>query len=275
MDPKHPGKVTLEDLLRAKRAERPPAEFWTRFEEELRAKQLAALVQQRPWWVGVGERVRGTLVRYGLPLGATAALAVIGWVYQAGPVAPVVAQTSPTAPNKTLNLASTGPVRATMTQTVPAPVTVAAVSSPASSATKAVAVLQPATSPGAANRRVAVTTEHPMDSVPPTPWTTSISDSTGPALLAQNGSLNLGDVTSAATVPPVTTAPAEATTPLAAVDSPRSRLLGLPIRPEQIQVASAEAQALEQVSHRLNEELLHTATRHIVGMDGGTVTVRF
>ena len=42
--------VTLEDILRLKRNERPPAEFWTQFDRELRAKQLAALVEKRPWW---------------------------------------------------------------------------------------------------------------------------------------------------------------------------------------------------------------------------------
>ena len=42
--------VTIEDLLHLKRTERPPAEFWTHFERDLRAKQLAALVEKRPWW---------------------------------------------------------------------------------------------------------------------------------------------------------------------------------------------------------------------------------
>lgn len=43
-------KVTLEDLLRLKRAERPSPEFWSNFERELRQKQLTALVQKRRWW---------------------------------------------------------------------------------------------------------------------------------------------------------------------------------------------------------------------------------
>jgi hypothetical protein len=72
-DPKRP--VTLEDLLRLKRAERPPAEFWHRFDHELRAKQLAALVEKRPWWRAV-PNVFGGLSRYQLPLGATAILAL-------------------------------------------------------------------------------------------------------------------------------------------------------------------------------------------------------
>lgn len=67
--------VTLEDLLRLKRAERPPAEFWSEFDRELRAKQLAAIVEQRPWWAPV---LRGwvKLAYLQLPVGATAILAL-------------------------------------------------------------------------------------------------------------------------------------------------------------------------------------------------------
>lgn len=67
--------VTIEDLLHFKRAERPTAEFWTEFDRELRAKQLAALVEKRPWWRSFPNVFRG-LARYHLPLGATAVLAV-------------------------------------------------------------------------------------------------------------------------------------------------------------------------------------------------------
>lgn len=44
------SKVSLEDLLRLKRAERPGPEFWGNFESELRQKQLTALVRKRRWW---------------------------------------------------------------------------------------------------------------------------------------------------------------------------------------------------------------------------------
>ncbi|MBI2497779.1 MAG: hypothetical protein HYV75_07675 [Opitutae bacterium] len=65
-------KITIEDLLRLKRAERPAAEFWTNFERELRQKQLAALLQKRPWW----RELPSLLVRRSyLPIGATAVLA--------------------------------------------------------------------------------------------------------------------------------------------------------------------------------------------------------
>lgn len=67
--------VTLEDLLKLKRAERPPAEFWSQFDRELRAKQLAALVEQRPWWRTL-PRVFAGFSRYQLPLGATAVFAL-------------------------------------------------------------------------------------------------------------------------------------------------------------------------------------------------------
>ncbi len=65
-------QVTVEDLLRLKRAERPAAEFWTNFERELRQKQLTALLEKRPWW----QQLPQVLARRAyLPVGATAILA--------------------------------------------------------------------------------------------------------------------------------------------------------------------------------------------------------
>lgn len=68
-EPRSP--VTLEQLLQLKRAERPDAEFWTKFDAELRQKQLAALVQHRPWWQGLPHLFAR---RAYLPLGAAAVL---------------------------------------------------------------------------------------------------------------------------------------------------------------------------------------------------------
>lgn len=75
------NKITVEDLLQLKRAERPPVEFWSRFEQELRTKQLAALVKPvRPWWHSlVG---RKALVRVYAPLGAAAVVALSFGIYQ-------------------------------------------------------------------------------------------------------------------------------------------------------------------------------------------------
>jgi len=67
--------VTLEEILRLKRAERPPAEFWTQFDRELRARQLAALVEKRPWWKTMPRLLTG-LSRYHVPLGAAAVVAL-------------------------------------------------------------------------------------------------------------------------------------------------------------------------------------------------------
>lgn len=68
--------VTLEDLLRVKRAERPPQEFWSEWERELHVKQLAAIVEERPWWqVRVPALVR-TMARWQLPVGAAAVMAL-------------------------------------------------------------------------------------------------------------------------------------------------------------------------------------------------------
>ena len=70
--PSQRNKVTVEDLLQLKRAERPEPEFWNKFEVELRQKQLAALVERRPWW----QQLPHLLSRRAyIPLGATAVMA--------------------------------------------------------------------------------------------------------------------------------------------------------------------------------------------------------
>jgi hypothetical protein len=68
-------KITIEDLIRLKKAERPPVEFWASFEAEIRSKQLSAIVNKRPWWHGLS-RAAGVFNRHQLPFGAAAALAI-------------------------------------------------------------------------------------------------------------------------------------------------------------------------------------------------------
>ncbi len=70
--PEQKPNVSLEDLLRLKRAERPNPEFWTNFERELRQKQLTALVQKRRWW---HELPMALSRRVYVPAGAAAVLA--------------------------------------------------------------------------------------------------------------------------------------------------------------------------------------------------------
>lgn len=73
------GRPTLEDLLRVKRAERPDADFWTDFERGLRQKQLAAMIEPRPWWLApmlFARRHRAALAL--VPVAAAAAVAFVG-----------------------------------------------------------------------------------------------------------------------------------------------------------------------------------------------------
>jgi hypothetical protein len=65
-------KVTIEDLIRLKRDERPAAEFWVNFDHELRQKQLTALLEKRAWWQDLPQLL---MRRAYLPVGATAILA--------------------------------------------------------------------------------------------------------------------------------------------------------------------------------------------------------
>src|SRR5665213_1042377 len=90
-------KITVEDLIRLKRAERPPAEFWATFESEIRAKQLSAIVSRRPWWDGFS-RVFAVVNRHQLSFGAAAAVAMafVGLRYMESPRA--AAQATPTLP---------------------------------------------------------------------------------------------------------------------------------------------------------------------------------
>jgi len=84
--PKNQRPVTLEDLLQLKRAERPSPEFWTRFESELRAKQLTAIMK-RPWWRRFST---GAVFRHRLSLsaGALAAIAFVSFHEYRGSAAP-------------------------------------------------------------------------------------------------------------------------------------------------------------------------------------------
>lgn len=73
--PQEKPALTLEDLLHLKRAERPPDEFWSEFDRDLRARQLAAIVEPRPWWAPL-IRIGARFSRYQLPVGAAAILTV-------------------------------------------------------------------------------------------------------------------------------------------------------------------------------------------------------
>lgn len=82
-EPQRP--ISVEDLLRLKRTERPLPEFWHEFDRRLREKQLSALVAPKPWWQrGDLADVWGSLRRLQVPLGATAIVFVTlaSWTFQ-------------------------------------------------------------------------------------------------------------------------------------------------------------------------------------------------
>jgi hypothetical protein len=103
-----PSRVTLEDLLRLKRAERPSPEFWGDFERQLREKQLAALVERKSWWHELASIYRG-IGRARLPLAAVAVLALsflsVRYYTQPGDESPVIAVRSPVLPAPELQVA--------------------------------------------------------------------------------------------------------------------------------------------------------------------------
>ena len=53
--PKSEADERLSQLLRLKRQERPDAAFWDKFDEELRSKQLGALVRTQSWYERLGK----------------------------------------------------------------------------------------------------------------------------------------------------------------------------------------------------------------------------
>ena len=70
-------KVSLEDVLRLKRSERPSVKFWEDFDRDLRRRTLQALVSEEPW---NPSRFRMLFIRVATTVSVTAA-AVAALVY--------------------------------------------------------------------------------------------------------------------------------------------------------------------------------------------------
>lgn len=167
---------TLEDLLRLKRAERPDAAFWQDFERGMRQKQLAAIIEPRPWWLGLALLSR-RIGPVGLPIsaGAAALLALVAMrVSPAGGLTQIVPASSP---EPVAVVVAVSPVSA-------APATKPAAKVEASSA-PSVVVRNPAPDVSVAKARPsAVSAERPATSspalavatVPAAPAKTSVSD---------------------------------------------------------------------------------------------------
>jgi hypothetical protein len=122
---REPQRPTLDDLLRFKRSERPPAEFWQEFEKGLRKKQLAALMNKPRGWA----RIRPVWVRsmrWSAPVAAAVAVAFLFIQNPSAQLAPIVAATP-------VPIASASPSREaalvipSVMESLPAPVAVAQV----------------------------------------------------------------------------------------------------------------------------------------------------
>lgn len=70
------SKVTLEDLLRLKRHERPPAEYWVRFDRELNERVWRSMVEPKQSWLGSLGEIFNRNVRW-LTVGGVSAMALI------------------------------------------------------------------------------------------------------------------------------------------------------------------------------------------------------
>lgn len=108
-----PGKpkVTIEALIQLKRCERPAPEFWDRFDQELRAKQLAAIVEKRPWWFAFRLPSAGKQVsRWAGLFTVSAALCAVGLI--------AIREYQPALPSlSSENLVSSAPVSESLADT--------------------------------------------------------------------------------------------------------------------------------------------------------------
>ena len=70
-------KISLEEVIRLKRTERPPADFWEIFDRELRQKTLQALMNEVPWHRRLFRSLLFRVCAVGAPVAATAVLALL------------------------------------------------------------------------------------------------------------------------------------------------------------------------------------------------------
>ncbi len=279
-------KVTLDELLRLKRAERPSVDFWAGFERELRAKQLAALVGRPAWWSVSWARVRAAMVRVVVPLGATAALVLTALNFNGnGQVVPALVS-KPAA------------VVARTTANAPA---VPAAALARLDQTEAVVVAEPASQPA---MDFAAFTPAPQSVVAePTPDNVALAES-GPARLTittpWSGESGRADETLAMAAPaPLSEVDGfAAAAPLPEFTLSQAGLTaehGFPVKspgftsPALYQLVAmsrpsdgagrlapvAEAQAREHVRRGLTEDRLFISSRSMVGFEGSAMSMRF
>ena len=112
-------RPSLETLLRLKRSERPDADFWNEFDRGMKQKQLAAIVEPKPWWLEGSLLVRKFVPLAGAGLaGAAALFAVVALRTEmaSGPSPRSLAA----APDQSVRLSPTGTALASVPAAAPA-----------------------------------------------------------------------------------------------------------------------------------------------------------
>lgn len=262
-------QVTLEDLLRLKRAERPTAEFWPEFDRQLHRKQLAAIVETRPRWKSWLQAK--TVSRVCLPLGATAALAfaigsVRGTFYPARPqvtatpavsTAPAVAVVTMPESAARIDLDAAGNALA---QIDVSPQVAAVDEAPRATA-----------SPTAAPEQVAVLDAKKSDAPSNSAIVANLAMTMGtaPAIAKVLGDASsLVSVETPAAVEPLT----QIATPR---DSRRQRLLAYAVTSDPHAPDSASATgSRERITRRLSDEALYDSMSRL-GLTGQSVSIKF
>ena len=285
-------KVTVEELLHLKRAERPDAEFWSHFDRELRAKQLAALVARRPWWDVSWTRLRGALLRVVAPLGAAAAGVLAGLNFasnQSTVLQPLATHTRVALAPAVANASETSgraPAQTTVVlaqnSTQPPPVAAPESATPAVAVVEAVAEVPPFAT--AAQSRPAATTLPVAVNGSITLGRTDFTVPMTPSLSALVAELDAFPVTSTlsefpAVIPADSVLPPEQIT-ASSVHVPTALQIVSMARPSNAfwrqAVASTEAQARERVRRRLANNLPSGASgRRLIDLEGSSVSVRF
>lgn len=252
-------KITLEQLLALKRAERPSPEFWENFDRELRSKQLAALVKTRPWWqVWTPKK---TLVRICMPLGAAAAVAVAFSSTQRVVVNRAPAQVAHVELSR--SVAEVKPLETLSNQTVVATASAAAAvdASRLEDASVNARVTEPIASAKAQDAAGAV-------------WATGAATmkAAGQAL-AQLTGLSEEQTTEVAVAQPKVVEPlAQVATPR---DSRRSRLLAYSVAYDPHAANSADsARSREHITRRMSDDAVYDSISRL-GVSGNSVSIKF
>ncbi|ACB73924.1 hypothetical protein [Opitutus terrae] len=263
--------VTLEDLLRVKRAERPPPEFWAEFDREMRAKQLAAIIEPRPWWAPF-IRVGARMSHYQLPAGAAAILALSFLTlskYQTAPDRPTfVGDAAPVAveslPETTLQLT---PAEPELASPMPTAEQIASIEPE-----DQITLPESPVSPGRAAHAIALLGERPMIAEP-SPSARAIAANLAAAEEADPQIMNelFGTVMSNVDA---TERPRD---PLARISPPgesrRSRLLATAL-PVPAGYSEVEVGTSDRVVRRLTEDRLYDTISRI-GVRGDRVAIKF